>query len=216
MEKTTLVWDTCKIAEEEAAYLVNSAKEEGRELDEGAAFSMACEDSDLYQCAWDDLCECLTDVMKSVAPDEDRWHCEVKHFGWRGLNGYKDFKAKNGKELLSAVLPKTDCTFKIYVEDDHIRISNAHHDSPTGAETYIVESGKRWVIKSLYDSDDNGDMLLWSEKEKTFVSRDSNDVTIYRDRAKKKTAIPRGEKLLSSRDDSATYCELGEIGRAHV
>lgn len=89
--------------------------------------------------AFDELCAALTDTMKRLNPS-GRWTAEVKNFGWRKLNGSKDvFKASTGRELLNAVLPKTDCSFKIYSYGKNgLAINNAHHDSPTWDEWYYI------------------------------------------------------------------------------
>jgi hypothetical protein len=71
-----------------------------------------------------------------------KWHCQVENFGWQSLNGYKDFQATRGQALLSAILPQTDCHFRIFVEGKgfgrYLKIQNFHHDSPTGKEWYTV------------------------------------------------------------------------------
>jgi hypothetical protein len=85
--------------------------------------------------SWDDLCEALTELMTG----HTQWHGRVENFGWQGTAGEKDFTAATGKELLAAVLPKTDCTFNIFHnEDGSIHIQNFHHDSPTGKEYYYL------------------------------------------------------------------------------
>jgi len=137
-EQPYLVWDTCQIATDQAKYLC----EEDPELSEDEAFHRACEDSDLYSLEWSDLCDELTEIMTEMSPNW-RWDAEVNNFGWRHLNGHKnDIRAETGAELLRAILPDTDCTFKIYKRDGEIAVNNAHHDSPTWAEWYYVRPAK--------------------------------------------------------------------------
>jgi hypothetical protein len=138
VEQHYLVWDTCQIATDQAKFL----QEEDPSLSEEEAFRSACEDIDLYSFEWSDLCDTLTVLMDEINSD-GVWDAEVSNFGWRSLNGHKKgIRATTGIELLGVILPKTDCTFKIYKRDGEIAINNAHHDSPTWAEWYYVRPAK--------------------------------------------------------------------------
>ena len=87
---------------------------------------------------WECLCEALTTLMKTMS-DEHRWYACVENFGWDERCGSQVLNAENGAELLEKLLPKCDCTFKIYLgENGCLRINNAHHDSPTWAEWYYI------------------------------------------------------------------------------
>lgn len=132
-----LVWDTCDIAIQQAKFLV----ENGEADDEDEAFHIACEDQDLLEFEWESLTDCLTETLQAMNPD-GHWHADVEKFGWRNLNGYKDFEADDGKTFLANILPKTDCTFNVFLEQNIIRIQNFHHDSPTGNEWYTVRPAK--------------------------------------------------------------------------
>lgn len=85
---------------------------------------------------WEDLSDILTEHMKQLGSAD--WAARVEGFGWRSLDGTKDFRAETGKELLCAVLPNTECTFTIYLGKKDIRINNSHHDKPTGGEWYYI------------------------------------------------------------------------------
>ena len=85
----------------------------------------------------DDLLDELTIVIKKLNPD-GFWFGQVKNFGWMNRDGNNYFMALSGIELLGAVLPKTDCTFKIFQENGVLKIQNWHHDSPAGNEWYTV------------------------------------------------------------------------------
>ena len=87
---------------------------------------------------WEDLCDAITNFMYELSKEPSEWHATVENFGWRNLNGEKDFIAENGAKLLSGVLPNTECSFTITLEEDHILINNAHHDKPTGGELYKI------------------------------------------------------------------------------
>lgn len=96
-------------------------------------------DQDSLEFEWDCITDRLTEFIQKVHPDGD-WHCEVNNFGWRHQNGYKDFDAGDGRKLLQEILPNTDCTFKVWLDEEakKITIDNAHHDAPTGGEMYYV------------------------------------------------------------------------------
>lgn len=136
------IWDTLAITESQAEYLLELAEIENRNLSKEAAFLDAQKDTDLYDFEWQDLCEHLTALMQRINPDKRDWTACVENFGWRNLSGHKEFRADDGKKLLEEILPKTDCTFKIFDRKDHIALQNFHHDSPTGNEWYRIEPTK--------------------------------------------------------------------------
>lgn len=125
-------WDSCAIAQRQAEFL----REQDPGISEAAAFAQACADSDLYQWEWQDLIDALTETLCEIAPD-GRFRAEGRNMGWRHLSGYKDFTAMDGRAFLRALLPNTDCTFRIEREGQALHIRNAHHDAPTG-EFYTV------------------------------------------------------------------------------
>ena len=85
----------------------------------------------------DDLLDELTIVIEKLNPD-GFWSGQVKNFGWMNQHGTNHFMALSGIELLSSILPKTDCTFKIFQEEGVLKIQNWHHDSLTGNEWYVL------------------------------------------------------------------------------
>jgi hypothetical protein len=97
---------------------------------------------------WECFCDNLTELMEKINKG-GKWFCTVENFGWQSRNGYKAFSATKGRSLLSAILPNTDCSFKVFVEGKgfgrYIKIQNFHHDSPHGREIYCVRkwSGKK-------------------------------------------------------------------------
>lgn len=90
-----------------------------------------------------DMMDELTVFMKSINEDGD-WHAVVNNFGWRSIDGFKDFTAHNGVDLLHEILPRTQCTYKIWMDKESSRIvvDNAHHDKPTGGEMYYITPRK--------------------------------------------------------------------------
>lgn len=137
--KQVVQWDTCDIARAQAEWLKETGEHEGKTDDE--LFQMACEDSDVYEWQWEALCDCLTELM--ARNPHGGWKAEVNNFGWRSLNGSKLFHADTGKDLLGEVLPKCDCTFKVFRYGRGLAINNAHHDSPTGNEWYYITPSKQ-------------------------------------------------------------------------
>ena len=74
-----------------------------------------------------------------VANPGGLWHAEVKNFGWRKLNGCKDFEAHTAQRFMSAILPDCRCSGSIYrYGRKGFAINNMHHDSPLGDEWYYV------------------------------------------------------------------------------
>lgn len=132
-------WDTCEITESQANFL----KELGEYPDktDEELFHIACEDSDVMQMAWDNMVDVITEHMHKHNKHSG-WRAKVKNFGWRSQDGHKDFRAESGKELLSQVLPDTECTFKVYRYGHGLAINNAHHDSPTWQEWYYISPKK--------------------------------------------------------------------------
>ena len=88
----------------------------------------------------------VTDAMKKINKLGYNWTAEVENFGWQKFNGIKDnFSARNGEDLIFAILPKdASCVFDVYVDYDkrEIRVNNFHHDSPMGAEWYYIRPVK--------------------------------------------------------------------------
>jgi len=144
--KQILEWDTFKIATNEVAHRLENKEDFGYEdlTDEQIERKVfeACDD--LYTWEWEYLCEALTELMKKISYrnyyDHYYWYAEVVNFGWRSQSGQKYFKAETGEELLREILPKTNCTFRIYRESNRLSIQNFHHDSPVGKEWYHVRA----------------------------------------------------------------------------
>jgi hypothetical protein len=133
--KLLLNWDTSEIIENQANYLLESGEYPEKTKDE--LYIMASEDSDLFNIEWDNLDNCLTEIMDKKNKDI-YWKVKVNNFGWRNLDGSKFLKAKSGKELLEGILPETECTFKIFNYRNGFAVQNYHHDSPTGNEWYYI------------------------------------------------------------------------------
>ena len=90
--------------------------------------------------SWGEMTTALAEIMDKINPDEKKWACQVRNFGWRGQNGHKIFYAHTPDNFLREILPETENHFKIYVdyEAKQITINNAHHDSPSWNEFYYI------------------------------------------------------------------------------
>ena len=80
----------------------------------------------------------LDELIKEINP-EGYCYCKVSNFGWRNLSGYSYLEFDTAREMLSKVLPNTDCSFNIYKDGNVLKIQNYHHDSPTGNEWYELK-----------------------------------------------------------------------------
>ena len=118
----------------QAMYLL----ENGEVANEEKGFELACQDCDLLMCEWEWLTDTLTEILNAVNPD-GYWQAKVTGFGWRGQEGYKDFEVDNGSDFLKNILPETDCSFRVFLDKNTIRIQDFHHDSPTGNEWYTIQ-----------------------------------------------------------------------------
>jgi len=99
---------------------------------------MAYSDPDIYQMAWDDFKDQISELMDEMG-DGSFWYAAGENLGWQHMSGEKYFQADNGEELLKAILPKTDVTIHVYWERPRkeLRFRVSHHDAPMG-ETYYV------------------------------------------------------------------------------
>ena len=85
----------------------------------------------------------MDEVLKTLF-DGRHIRGEVNNFGWRASDGQTDwFLYESPQKMLEKILPKTDCTFKIWLREDpfygkYLKIQNFHHDSPVGNEWYKV------------------------------------------------------------------------------
>lgn len=77
--------------------------------------------------AWEDMLDIFDEELSDFSTGY--WKAVGENMGWRHRSGYKYFEAQSAKEILRQVLPDTDCSFKIYKEDDCIKIVNSHHDA---------------------------------------------------------------------------------------
>lgn len=133
-ENLFLSWDTVRIYQNQADYLYES----GQACSEEEALQMAYEDEDLISSEWSFLIQELSEKIQEINPTGN-WKAEGKNLGWQRMSGLKYFLASTGTKFLQELLPKTDCTFYIYLIENGFEITNYHHDAPTG-ETYIVTS----------------------------------------------------------------------------
>jgi hypothetical protein len=155
-------WDACQLIQDEAKILFedrNQAIADGRIQEDEAktedeCFDLISEDPDFLRWHWEDMCE----VMSERLGDTTDWFAIVENFGWRALNGHKFFSIpeRDFSKMLGEVLPKCDCTFKIFKEGKKgIRIQNWHHDSCTGQEMYYIYPDTPYYRKKYLPEKDN-------------------------------------------------------------
>ena len=112
-------------------------KQEGLEGEaEEQARNSAYEDSDIYQFAWDDLKDGLTEALTAKNPNNLPWRLDGSNLGWQARSGYMYVETNDGAEFLNKVLPKTDVTIEVYDEGDALHFKVYHHDAPTGEHYY--------------------------------------------------------------------------------
>ena len=98
----------------------------------------AYEDSDAATWAWEAMTEDLTNLMDTINPGSSVWRVNMRGFGWLSQDDDGTITAESGEDLLHAILPNTDCSFKVYKKGRGIVINNAHHDKPMGGEMYYI------------------------------------------------------------------------------
>jgi len=132
-------YNESKMLDNEVKYRVENWKDFDYEKqpDEDEVRGKMYDDSFLFEQYSEDVCNGLTEILhrKNKA---GYWRAEVSNFGWQGKSGSAVFEITNGAELIQQVLPKTDCTFKVYNYGKGIAIQNWHHDSPMGNEWYYL------------------------------------------------------------------------------
>jgi hypothetical protein len=135
-KKLLLSWNELDIIKAQMQYLREIG--ERRELDDDDLFDYVATDGDLFRWEWESLCGYLTELIEKRNPNGE-WSAEVSGLGWRGLSGQMNFQVSTGEDLLQIILPKTDCTFRIYDDGEGgLVIQNFHHDAPTGREMYYI------------------------------------------------------------------------------
>lgn len=114
---------------------IEEAKKECKEEIEEKVWS----DTETFTFAFESMVDDLSELMQERNKG-GHWLAKVNNFGWRNLDGRKQFDAEDGKDFLREILPECDCTFNIfdYGEGQGFAIKNFHHDSPTGEWYYII------------------------------------------------------------------------------
>jgi hypothetical protein len=138
-------WDTCDILDWEKKYRMEEDDDTKNRLASGELTEDDIDreiynDPFVWDQAFEDLTSCLTEEIKKISPS-GYFKASVTNFGWRNLDGKTVFYAKDGKEFLNHILPRCDCTYKIFKvkHGKALAISNSHHDQPIPyKEWYVV------------------------------------------------------------------------------
>jgi len=135
-----LEWDESQILEDEIKDRLENWEDHYYEEkpDEETVTNEVYNSYGIMEDQWEFLLEDLNGIIKKRNPD-GYWFAEVSNFGWRGLDGHSYCHADNAKDFLSKILPKTDCTFRIFNYGKGFAIQNFHHDSPMGKEWYYIK-----------------------------------------------------------------------------
>lgn len=127
-------WDDTEVIDEE----LNIRR--GDEVYEGQSDEEITEDIYIDAEFWERVAEDKQDELTQIM-DKKRntgyWKANGTNMGWTHADGFKYFKADTGKELLDAVLPKTDCTVRVYRQPRGFEMIVSHHDAPTGERYFI-------------------------------------------------------------------------------
>jgi hypothetical protein len=145
--KLLTFWDKCKLVEDELSNRKNELIEaiQSGKITEEEIEHMIWQDEIYFETEWENITKRITEKMLKNNPG-GYWKAEVVNFGWRKLNGYRYFFAKDGKELITKVLPNCPKTFYVYNFGKGFAIQNYHHDSPFGDEWYYIVP----IAKSVY------------------------------------------------------------------
>jgi len=102
-----------------------------------------------FEDEWDYLInDYLTKLMRARKSYTGYWKASVEGFGWRNTSGQKVIKALTGLNLMGAILPDTDNSFRIYQYGSGFAVNNVHHDSPMwGKEWYYIKP----IAQSTYE-----------------------------------------------------------------
>lgn len=122
-KKPRLVWDECDIVDAEVERRMEEDNPDKLSKDE--IRDQVNQDSVLFDMEWECMCDWLTELMTDIQTKGNNgydWKAEVMNFGWDNRSGWKEFHAENGQDLLEAILPRTQCMFKIFVEEREIKI----------------------------------------------------------------------------------------------
>jgi len=153
-----LEWDESALIDEQVECIIDNIDEYPEHVDKSKddIRESIYNDHFYMEYEYETLCQMLTDIMIKKNYRNyyrDMWYVTVEHFGWRGISGDAVICADNGADLLSKILPDTDCTFKIFdYGRTGFKIQNFHHDSPSGREWYYV---RPMTIDEV--NDQNGD-----------------------------------------------------------
>lgn len=139
-------YDECDLIDERVNYIFEEENEENKTKEE----ILNDLDYDFLNDEWDYFKECLNEDLSEINKSENYFKCKGRNMGWRNLDGFKIFSAKNSEELLKEILPNTS-EFSLYVwkTKTQLIIKCFHHDSPTGEYYYIKPLNKQELKEEL-------------------------------------------------------------------
>ncbi len=123
----------------------------------------AYNDTDMQESLADDFFSNLDDIIKNYNKSS-LWSVKGEDMGWMSLSGSKEVEAKDGRQLLGQILPRTG-DVSIYVWEHKFQETGAiglymkvyHHDAPMGESYYLMPiKAKKTTEKSKTE--------LWEER----------------------------------------------------
>jgi len=133
------VYDECDIIENDFQARKEDESHEG--LTDEEIYESVHMDQELFEREYEYFKKSLTEVLNEINRNgEFMFKAKGLNMGWRNLEGTKEFKAENGKELIESIFPNTnEWTARVYKKGKYqIVIKVSHHDSPMG-EYYIIK-----------------------------------------------------------------------------
>ena len=99
-------------------------------------------DHDLFTWEWECTMDNLTGILTEREPGGE-WSASANGMGWQARDATKDFHASTGKEFVKQVMPRCECTWKMFsYGDDGMAMQIFSHDNPTGFWLYVWPRGE--------------------------------------------------------------------------
>ena len=98
-------------------------------------------------------CNILHNMMSVLSSAKlKQWVIKGTNLGWRSRTGYKRAMTSLGAGMLSAILPSTECNYKIEFDKKEkcIVITNSHHDAQD--EKYYIYSLRSKKGQEVYQT----------------------------------------------------------------
>jgi hypothetical protein len=149
MNKLKLVYDDYEVIKNEIDYILNNKTDylHLKSFDNDYLCDYISQNYDLFQFAYDDFIEELQSIIDKKNKT-NYWKVEGINLNWRNSSGYKYINTNNAKDLLSKILPNTDCSISVENYKNGLYIKAKHHDQPVnGSSFYILPCSQKTYYK---------------------------------------------------------------------